>query len=322
LAEDYAYIVARLRALEAAMPERSWFERLARTPDESLMGMLREYYPSFEDVNAADDFERALEADKVEVLELVTSLLQEERTRQFIRAGYDFENLTHAWKAAQLGVKGTLTPFGLVPPPDVERTISGTVRGILPPYLESLTATLGAALEATKSLAACEYAGEAAKWRFLFEVAPDGDARSYLSCKIDLINIKNFVRLRRTALRREALDAVWLEGGEIETGKLKVLFREAHEELYSFLATSVRKRLIDFGLAAETPLWKIDPIMRQTLMDALAPSRYRFFDLSPVLYHMELREWHYEILRRIIVDKLNRWPEGMALDRLSAQLSS
>jgi hypothetical protein len=322
VAEDYTYIVARLRALEALMPERAWFERLARTPEENLLGALREHYPGFEAVGSAHEFERALEAEKLSALDLVTGLLRDERPRMFVRGGYDFDNCTHAWKAARLGAKSALVPYGLCAPRDVEETVSGKARGVLPQHLEEHLAALDARYEETKSLAACDYAGEAAKWRFLFATAPGEAAAAYLRCRVDLINIKSCVRLRRTALRTEALEAVWLPGGDVETARLAGFVREGEEALVSFLATSVHARLVRLGLSRETPTWKIDPIMRCALMEFLGESRYRFFDFSPVLYHIELRERDLDLLRRIVVSRLNRLGEEATLERLNALRAS
>jgi vacuolar-type H+-ATPase subunit C/Vma6 len=322
LAEDYTYIVARLRSIEALQPERAWFERLARAPGENLLGALREHYRGFEAVSSPAEFERALEAEKRSMLDLVTGLLRDERPRQFIRSGYDFDNCTHAWKAAKLGARSALTPFGFFSPRDVEETVAGKARGILSPRLEAHLAALEARYDETKSLAACQYAAEAGKWRFLFETAPGEEAAAYTRCRVDLINIKNCVRLRRSALRRESLDAVWIEGGDIETARFRSFVREGEEELLSYLATGVHARLMRLGLSRETPLWKIDPIMRRALMDFLGESRYRFFDFSPVLYHIELRERDFEIVRRIVANRLNRTSEETTLERLGAALSS
>jgi hypothetical protein len=322
VAEDYTYIVARLRSLEALRPERSWFERLARTPGENLLGALREYFAGFEGVSSAAEFERALEAEKRSLLDLVTGLLREERPILFLRSGYDFDNCTHAWKAARLGAKSALTPFGLFSAEAVDETVAGKARGVLSPRLEAHLAALEARYEETKSLAACAYEGEAAKWRFLFETAPGERAAAYLRCKVDLINIKNCIRLRRTKLRTGPFEAVWIEGGDVETARFGDFLREGEDELLSYLATSVHSRLVRIGLSRDVPLWKVDAIMRQALMEFLGESRYRFFDFSPVLYHIELRERDFEIVRGIVVNRLNRTSDETTLERLGALLPS
>ena len=322
MAEDYTYIVARLRSLEALLPERSWFERLARTPEENLLAALREHFRGFESVGSPVEFERALEAEKLSLLDLVTGLLRDERPRQFIRSGYDFDNCTHAWKAAKLGERGALTPFGFFPPREIEDTVAGKIKGTLAPHLEEHLGALDERYEETKSLAACEYAGEAAKWRFLFAIAPGEEAAAYLRCKADLVNIKNCIRLRGSTLRTESLEAVWIEGGDLETSRFARFLREGEEELLSFLATSAHATLIRLGLSRETPAWKIDPIMRCALMEFLGESRYRSFDFSPVLYHIELRERTFDIVRRIVTARLNRASEEATLERLDAVLPS
>lgn len=323
VAEDYTYIVARLRAVEAALPERAWFERLSRAPEENLLGSLREHFRAFEGVGSLLEFERALTEERAGALDLVSSLLSGERARLLLRAGHDFDNVRHAWKASKLGREATaLTPFGLVPAAAVAETFAGKLRGALPPHLERLVETLDASYEASKSLATAEYAGEAAKRRFLFETAPDERAAEYLRMKVDLANIGSFVRLRREPFRSEGLAAAWLPGGEIPPDRFASLFGEPVDEFFSYLATTSYRFLGAAGLAKDAPLWRVDAVLRRATMELLGGSRYRHFDISPVLYHVELRERDEEILRRIITGKLNRMNEEMLLERVEALLAA
>ncbi len=66
----------------------------------------------------------------------------------------------------------------------------------------------------------------------------------------------------------------------------------------------------------------MDAVLRRATMELLGGSRYRHFDISPVLYHVELRERDEEILRRIITGKLNRMNEEMLLERVEALLAA
>jgi vacuolar-type H+-ATPase subunit C/Vma6 len=177
---------------------------------------------------------------------------------------------------------------------------------------------LEAVFESSGSLAACQLAAESAKWRFLMGAAPDAGARAYLCCRADLANIKTLIRIRRFEARREALDAVWLPGGEIEPERFGTLMREEEDSLYSFLATTSYRRLLSLGLGSETALWKIGPLLKQALLESLGESRYLVFDFSPVLYHLELKERDYELLRMIIVGTINRLGEEMVLERMNA----
>jgi vacuolar-type H+-ATPase subunit C/Vma6 len=323
VAEDYTYIVARLRAVEAALPEKAWFERLSRAGEENLLGSLREHFRAFEGVGELLDFERALAEERSAALDLVSSLLPGERPRLLVRAGHDFDNVRHAWKASKLGREATaLTSFGLVPAATVAETFAGKLRGAFPPHLAALVEELDASYEASKSLAAAEYAGETAKWRFLFSVAPDERAAEYLRVKIDLANVQSFVRLRLEPIRGEALSSVWIAGGEIAPDRYEGLFAEPLDEFFAYLATTSYRSLPAAGLAKDAPLWRVDALLRRAVLELLGGSRYRHFDISPVLYHVELRERNEEVLRRIITGKLNRMNEEMLLERVEALLAA
>lgn len=323
VAEDYTYIVARLRAVEAGLPDRTWFERLCRASEENLLGSIREHFRAFEGVGSLFDFERALAEERAAALDLVSALLPGERPRLLIRAGYDFDNVRHAWKASKLGREATaLTPFGLVPAAAVAETIAGKLRGALPPHLERLVETLEASYESSRSLAAAEFAGEAAKRRFLFETAPDVRAAEYLRVKVDLENIRTFVRLRREPVRSGELSAVWISGGEIAPDRLAGLFGEPIDDFFAYLAATSYRSLAAAGLSKEAPLWRVDAAARRAVMEFLGESRYRHFDISPVLYHVELRERNEDLLRRILAGKLNRMSEEMIFERVETLLAA
>ena len=308
------------------MPERAWFERLARTPGESLLGALREHYRGFEAVSSPAEFERALEAEKRSLLELVTGLLQEERPRQFIRSGYDFDNCTHAWKAAKLGARSALTPVRPRSPRATSRRRSrGRPGAFFPRTSRRTSPMLDARYEETKSLAACEYAAEAREVALpLRGGARARKRRAYLRCKVDLINIKNCIRLRQ--IRRCARKRSRRSGSRGARSRRRGSGASSARRRRSSSRTSRRAFYAQARsprpLAGDVPLWRIDPIMRRALMEFLGESRYRFFDFSPVLYHIELRERDYEIVRRIIVGRLNRLSEETTLERVNALLPS
>ena len=323
VAEDYTYVVARLRAIEATLPDSPWFERLARANEANILASLREHYRAFEAVGSLPEFERALTAERLDALELVTALISGERQRLLIRAGYDFDNVRHAWKAAKLAREATgLTPFGLVPAAAVAEVFAGNPSRGLPPHLERLVETLESTYDAFRSLASSELAGEAAKWRFLFETAPDHRSIEYLRVKVDVANIKNFVRLRREPVRGEGSAAAWCPGGEIDPGRFESLASEPLDEFFAFLSTTSYRGLHAAGLTKDAPLWRVDAAARRAVMELLGESRYRHFDISPVLYHLELRERNEEILRRIIAGKVNRLNEDALLERVEALLAA
>lgn len=319
MAQDFTYIVARLRALEAEMPDAAWFQRLARSPLGGIVSMAREYFPGFEQVGSHAEFEIGLEADRTGFMVFLTSLLDDESVILFLRSEYDFDNLIHAWKAAKLAREPVLTGAGLVGPELVGRAALEGDPDILPGHLGELLDGLERHLE-KGGLASAQYTGEAMKYRFLLDVAPAGAARDHVRRRIDLANTGTLIRLTRTSLRAAGREEALLRGGTIERDRFAALLDETEEELYSFLQYSDYRGLLRMGLGQEADLWKVDSVLRGFLIDALAGSRLSFFDLSPLLYHIELRARNEHIMRVVLVGKRNGFSEDMILERVEAAL--
>ena len=144
---DYTYAVARLRAVEAAMPDRAWFMRMARSPARQLLTGVREHYSGFEGVEAIHDFESGIEADTRELYDLLSSVLGAGPVTEFLRAPADFDNYVLAAKGKMLDAAPVLLPFGTVSAEEIEAAVSGGDPVRLPPHLKRLHDTLAPARE-------------------------------------------------------------------------------------------------------------------------------------------------------------------------------
>ncbi|MBN1164878.1 MAG: V-type ATPase subunit [Candidatus Krumholzibacteriota bacterium] len=320
MAQDYTYMVARLRALEADLPDKAWFQRLARSPEESLLGSMREYFPGFEAAHSLVEFEKGIEAEEARTEQLILGLITDRKVCEFICAGYDFDNLVHAWKSFRLGKEPVLKEKGIVPAGDIYKAVKDESSAGLPGHLGALLERLQSRGGNAGDLAGAEYQGENAKYAYLLEVAPSPRARDYTRWRIDLQNIKTFIRLKRTALREKITDEIWIEGGEIERSRWREIFKEGEDELYAFLETTSYRALPVRGLERDTPLWKTGPVLRCQLFEMLGESRYRFFDLLPLIYHLEWRKRNSQLLRAVLAGKVNRLLDEIILESVEAIL--
>ncbi len=309
-----------MRALEASRPDAAWFQRLVRSPGDSILGSVREFFTGFEAVISADQFEEGIENETIAILELIESLLHEEGLSGFIRAGYDFDNMTHLWKAMILGREPYLNRFGLVPPETVEQAVRNGVIIWLPEYLKRMHERL-LRFESADDAQSVEYEGESLKWRFLLDSAPGEGARRYTVNRIDLRNLKSFIRFRRTGLRRARHGGMWIAGGEIEAQVLDALMKEPEDEMYNYLGVTSYRGLVRKGLDRNTPLWKVGALFDAQLLEMIGESRYRFFDLMPVIYHIQMRERESSLLRQIFTGKINNLPEKIIMERIEAVIS-
>jgi V/A-type H+-transporting ATPase subunit C len=321
MGQDYTYIVARLRAMEAEMPDPAWFQRLVRTPVGGLLPMVREFFHGFEQVGSLADFEVGLEAERVEFMSFIAGLLSDEATITFLGSDYDFDNAIQAWKAAKLGREPVLSGAGLVDRELIQRGAAEGDRGDLPGHIGSLLEALEH-YDGKDGLTRAQYAGEAMKYRFLLGAAPGDAARDYMRSRIDLMNIGTLIRLKRTHLRAAGTEEAMIDGGSIGRDRFLALLGEPEDELYSFLHFSDYRGLLRLGLGQEADPWRIDAASRRFLLGTLKESRLRFFDLAPLLYHIELRARNEYLTRMVLTGKSNGMPEERILERVDLALVS
>jgi vacuolar-type H+-ATPase subunit C/Vma6 len=163
---------------------------------------------------------------------------------------------------------------------------------------------------------------ESAKWECMLEMAPSSYARFVTRCRIDLENIKSLIRVKRTDFMGEGQEYIWIDGGDIERLTLDRFLKEPEDEIYSYLSTSRYSWLTDHGLNGETALWKIDPLILKQLFNLMFGSRYRYFDIGPVIYHLEIRERNIMLLRSVITGKINHLPDNDMLEMVETILPS
>jgi V/A-type H+-transporting ATPase subunit C len=319
LSGEFTYIVARLRALEAAGPDMAWFERLARTPVDSLAGVLKEHYGSFENIEALEDFEQGLEAEKLAVLRLVTDVVSDESLSVFLRGGYDFDNLLSCWKASRLSKTPEYNPYGLVDPEVIESAVGGGPLSDLPEYLRKPVEILQS-LDGDDGIALGTCRMEQAKYGFLLESAPSADAAAYVRRCIDISNIKVFLRLIRENARSGLGGAVWIDGGEIEPWTLRGLLDEPVDEFFNQLAYTSYRGLAARGLGPSTEGWRADALLKLEQLEGIGDGKYASFGIIPVIYHLERIDLMASILRAVITGRLAGLPEEVISERVEAMM--
>ncbi|OQX85919.1 MAG: hypothetical protein B6D63_01195 [Candidatus Latescibacteria bacterium 4484_7] len=317
---DFTYVVARIRAIEASMPDNAWFQRLSRSGPDSLLQTLREQFAGFEAADSIGEYESGLMAERDACLELLSKIIPDERYVRFLKVGYDFDNLIIAWKAKKLGADVDLNIFGTVDPSTMEEALEHDDVKLLPEFLKELPMKLERAFESSQNAAVSVYIGEKEKWNHLLRIAPDHKTKDYLKKKIDLMNIKTLIRSKRTGLRREALELAWLEGGEIDTDRFVSAMQEGEEEFYSYLKFTSYRGLLRLGLEKGVSEWKVDVITAKMLLELLNESNYEFFSFLPVIAFVERLEYYIKLTRTIIVSIVNRLPEDLVAERVDSML--
>jgi len=320
LGADFTYVVARLRAIEASMPDSSWFQRLARTTEDSLLAVLREHFRGFEEIQSVHEFGDALERERVSYLDLLSKIIPDEKYTYFIKKSYDFDNLIRTWKGKKLDEEAHLYLCGNIHPDIVKSAVEHESLLDFPEYLKDLYEALERSYEASQDISDAQFVGESLKLQHLLSTAPDSDAKRYVTQIIDLENIKTFIRLKKIPLRKNVPECVWIPGGEIDEWRLKKLFQEGEEEFLAYLKLTSYRNVIAGELDSSTPLWRVQTLLDRSRLELLRESRYQFFSFMPVLYHVELYELNLRLVRTIITGILNRLQEDQIAEQVEALL--
>lgn len=302
------------------MPDRSWFMRMVRSPARQLLSGVREYYDGFEGVDEIHGFEAGIEADLSALFDLFSSVLGEGPETEFLRGAADFDNYVLAVKGEMLGAEPVLVPYGLTGTDVVAAAASSGDATFLPAYLKKLGETLTGPREKGLPIS-LDREGEREKWRFLLAAAPSEDARRWVRLRIDRVNIKAFARLRLTSLRKGDTTDLWVDGGTIEASRFASLFSEPFEDFLSFLGSTEWRGLPARGFGRDMEPWRIDAALDSAMFDLTSGSRSRFFDIMPLLYHIELRERNARILRTIFTGRINNLPEDAMIEGIEELLS-
>ena len=239
---------------------------------------------------------------------------------EFLRAAADFDNYVLAVKGEMLGAEPVLVPFGLTGTEEVAAAAGSGDPTLLPVYLKELHDALAVSREKELPVS-LDREGERAKWEYLLGAAPSEDARQWVRLRIDKVNIKSFARLRMSTLRKGNTADVWIAGGTIDASRFAGFFSEPFEEFLSFLGSTEWRGLPAGGFDRDMEAWRIDTALDAAMFDLTSGSRSRFFDVMPLLYHIELRERNARVLRTIFTGRINNLPEDDMVESIEALLS-
>jgi len=251
--------------------------------------------------------------------ELLSSVLGEGPESGFLRAGLDFDNYILAVKGKILGAEPVLLPFGPTRAEVLEAAAGSGDPTFLPDYLKGLNDTLASFREKELS-PSLDREGERAKWEYLLRAAPSEDARYWVRLKIDRANIKSFARFRLTGFWEGDTSDTWIAGGTIEASRFVSLYSEPFEDFLSFLGSTEWRELPQRGFDREMGPGRIEAALDGAMFDLISGTRSHFFDVMPLLYHIELRERNARVLRTIFTGRINNLPEDEMAESVEALL--
>ncbi len=322
LPTDYAYIVGRLRALNTRLLTPNLVERMidASSADDAfrilndltfLAGCMGDH--------TVNEFQVVLSKGVQKMLRLIKRMSPNTEVVDFLNLKFDFHNLKVSLKArlTQRGyadVQHALVDLGSLSEAQWEQFV---LDGTIPPITEGMTETIADVTRQFEAngdpqtvdlLVDKHYLEESVK---LAEKLDSTLTISYLKRLIDFTNVKTLVRCKELEKSVEYLGSVLLAGGNLDNE----VFVESHAKTYEEAKVAIESKLHSDDLVvameafiSEGTLILLEKNMSELLEQFMKQADRMSFGPEPVFAFFWRFENHIQILRTILLNKLNKLP--------------
>jgi V/A-type H+-transporting ATPase subunit C len=322
----YAYASGRTRALETTLLGRQRLDRIAEAADgdEVLRLLADTAYAAHLDEAEDSGPQVFLVNEERRLLDLVDSLSLDRDVSDIIRLFHDFHNVKVALreKVSERDLGDLYSDLGRFEKDAIAGAVKHDVLGSLPDLLAPAVRDALSAYEAGGDPGAGDAILDRAMFaHFLRVTAGYGSPfmTTIVRTRIDLANIRAFLRARYLGLDARALGGILVEGGLARTADFHETYQAPLEEVLARFAFSPYRRLIETGGTAGEKEGSFVPMERgidNALLSLLKVTRYFTFGLEIVISYALRRQIEIKVLRLVFAGKEG----GMAPDLIKERI--
>ena len=309
----YAFASGRVRALELKLIGKQRMERLAEAKDvEECLRLLADtaYGEHLEEIEEVG-YEAFLRNEEARVLGLVDSLSLDEALSDVLRLEYDFNNLKVLLRESFAGrdLSVLYMDLGKYAVSEIKELLGSDTPERIPAPLNDAAARGLAAWAQTSDPAEVDTAVDGVMFRHFLQVAADHNVpylRTLMQVKIDLANIRTFLRARYIELEPRGLERLLYPGGSVKTEALTSTFQLPIEEVLARFQFSPYRPVIERGWAALSSSGSFVPLEREIddhVVSFLKLSKYFTFGFEIVMTYALMKKNEIKTLRLILAAK-------------------
>ena len=319
---NYAYINGRLRALETRLLTQNLVERMIEAPNaQDAFRVLNDltFVSGSMGEHTVNEFQTVLTKALQKMVRLFIKMAPYREVLNFLWLKYDFHNLKVAMKARLVGhgyadVKHALIDLGTLTAEEWEHFV---LEGKIPPLTEDMHNTIQDATKQYEKTEDPQIVDLIVDKHYLEEMLHLTKSYNsplttgYLKRLIDLTNLKTFIRCKELNKEKSYLEAVLLHGGRIPAA----VFFENHKKGYEELKTVLDQKMHSDELVIvfdqflkEKTLLSVEKKTSELLQEYMDESKKMPFGPEPVFAFFWKFENHMQVLRTILIGKLNQLP--------------
>jgi V/A-type H+/Na+-transporting ATPase subunit C len=325
----YAYAVARIRALENRLLDRSRIDMMleAKTAQDVLKILSEtDYGAALSDIQDEYDYEKILTTERDNVIALLKKIAPNPELISLLIMKYDFHNMKVLLKAKYLGEEADhlLVNAGSIDSGALKKMVEEDIYRDLPPLMRKAVEETVAEFQKEEDPQVISFALDKYLYETLTALAVEQKSEfliRYFQMQADLVNISAFLRVKNLNKSRDFLEGVLLDNGLIEKRVFLQLFMEPEpaDALIARLANTDYSHLVEEGAR----IWlknhsttHFEKLADNFLMKFIQSAKMVVFGAEPLLAYLLAKEIEIKIIRMIMVSKLNGIPVEEIKERL------
>jgi len=324
---QYAYAVARVRAIERKLLDKSKIDRMvdAKSAGEA-MKILGEadYGLSKRDTDNVSDYEELLDEENKKVYSILKEIAPEPEIFKLFLLKNDYHNAKVIIKSEFLGHEADdiLVDSGSIPANKLKFMIKDRNMADMPQIMRKAVEECIDVFNRTGDPQVIDIILDKATYRQMSEEAASIGNKfinNLVKVYIDLANIKIFLRVKKMGKSWDFLQKMLLDGGSIDN---KVYLQSLQEPLDNFINAI---RFTPYGSFCEEgieaykntgSLTKFEKLSDNYILSFVKSSRFIAFGVEPLIGYLIAKEAEIKNARIIMVGKVNKIPGDIIRERL------
>ncbi len=333
----YQYAIGRIRALEPKLLTRDRMERMvdAKNAEEALKILSEtEYGAKVSELPSPHDYELMLTKELKDVHDFIDTVTPDEELTDLFFIKHDIHNVKVLLKAKYLGMEEPefLSTMGILAIDKLREALEtdSDEDGNDSPYAE-LPDFLRVSLE---RLEKNDESGEKidpqridveldrAMYRYIFKVCKDKKQSfldEYFKREVDLVNIRSLLRVKNIGGDFEFAKKVFMPYGDIGEDVLEDAFDRSLESLPESFFDTIYFSVVDRGVKsflANHTFTEYERLSQDFLLDYVKAGQWELMGIQPIAGYILAKENEIEIIRIIMVGKVNNIPAAKIRERL------
>ncbi len=325
--DQYAYAVGRVRAMETRLLDRSKIERMveASSAEEALKVLGEtEYAEYLAGLKNIYDYDTMLDQELHRVYLELHRFSPEPELVGLFACKFDYHNLKVLLKAQKMGEKRDellVRDVGNIPLAVLIRAVNEEDYTNLPSKMRQAAEQISEAFRLEANPQLVDLLLDRAMFLEIFEKLEKLDSsylKEYFTYLVDLINIKTYLRVKRTNNSREFLEQALLPFGEKDMTRLVQLV-DPLEVLVDRLMSSRYAQFIEDGIQTyqkTDTLTRFEKLADNFLLKHVKKAKYVTFGPEPLAAFILAKENEIKVIRIIMVGKINQLPTEEIKERL------